>query len=289
MIEEEIFLSNNICTKFEKHGFICHESRDLDVDDFVFDAIVLSITPAKLDYITFVKKYSQTTIILLSPKINDEDAILLLSYGADRYMPKPILIDELYQVVLHYIEYANMRYKLKIINNHFDNFFKTEFGLQKKYDLPLQINSSSSLESFAFAFNVAKQQNKTLLPIRFNFDKIIYKIKSCDFTKVVPYVYDTSRLDSSEINRYMNEFCKYKLIVCLPYQFNQYAKFELLKIKNTKNSFLPDDILTIDEYFKYIVQSFQNSMTDIKIASALGVSRKTLWDKRKKLNISNKK
>lgn len=44
--------------------------------------------------------------------------------------------------------------------------------------------------------------------------------------------------------------------------------------------------LTIEDYFKYIIENNQDKYTDIALANKLGVSRKCIWEKRKKYQIT---
>ncbi|EAI2944688.1 hypothetical protein IEC40_001809, partial [Campylobacter jejuni] len=48
-------------------------------------------------------------------------------------------------------------------------------------------------------------------------------------------------------------------------------------------------ILTIDEYVKYVIINYQNIFPDTDLSKKLGISRKSLWEKRKKYEISKKK
>jgi len=47
--------------------------------------------------------------------------------------------------------------------------------------------------------------------------------------------------------------------------------------------------LTIDDYVKFIVNNFQYSYPDTELSKKLGISRKSLWEKRKKYGIFKKK
>lgn len=44
--------------------------------------------------------------------------------------------------------------------------------------------------------------------------------------------------------------------------------------------------LSVEEYFKEFVQKFQNEYTEKQLADMLGITRKSLWEKRKRLGIS---
>jgi len=47
-----------------------------------------------------------------------------------------------------------------------------------------------------------------------------------------------------------------------------------------------DKLMSIDQYTRYFIENWQGSYNDTELAKLLGVSRKTLWEKRKKFGIS---
>jgi DNA-binding NtrC family response regulator len=61
--------------------------------------------------------------------------------------------------------------------------------------------------------------------------------------------------------------------------------FSVLDIQS-KDSLISDmKILPISEYVKLMIVKHQDKMPDIKISELLGISRKSLWEKRKKYGI----
>ena len=46
-----------------------------------------------------------------------------------------------------------------------------------------------------------------------------------------------------------------------------------------------DEILTIEDYTKFVIDNFQYELTDIELSKKLGISRKTLWKRRKKYGL----
>ena len=57
---------------------------------------------------------------------------------------------------------------------------------------------------------------------------------------------------------------------------------------NTKLSNI-DSILTINDYVKMMVLNFQDKYPDTELSKRLGISRKSLWEKRKKFGIEKVK
>ena len=66
-------------------------------------------------------------------------------------------------------------------------------------------------------------------------------------------------------------------------------EYEILEIKNETNVFNQGEILPIEDYVKFIVMNYQNKLPDTELAKKLGISRKSLWEKRKKYDIVKKK
>lgn len=51
---------------------------------------------------------------------------------------------------------------------------------------------------------------------------------------------------------------------------------------------IPLDGTTLDDYFKHFVLTHQHKMTETQLAQSLGISRKSLWERRQKLGIPKK-
>jgi transcriptional regulator with PAS, ATPase and Fis domain len=75
------------------------------------------------------------------------------------------------------------------------------------------------------------------------------------------------------------------VIVSLGHRHKEYAGFDSIKIKTLTRNFMPQDIMSIDDYVVFILQKFQSTISDTKIAKALKIDRKTLWNKRHKLGV----
>ena len=50
-----------------------------------------------------------------------------------------------------------------------------------------------------------------------------------------------------------------------------------------------DDVLSVDEYIKTMILKFEDRYPDTELSKRLGMSRKSLWEKRKKYGITKKK
>jgi len=48
-------------------------------------------------------------------------------------------------------------------------------------------------------------------------------------------------------------------------------------------------IFTVHDYIKHIILQYQHIMPDTELAKYLGISRKSLWEKRRRMDIQKKK
>jgi DNA-binding NtrC family response regulator len=65
--------------------------------------------------------------------------------------------------------------------------------------------------------------------------------------------------------------------------------FPTLTLSSGNKLYDQDEILTIDEYVQYVVRTFQYRYPDTELSKKLGISRKSLWEKRKKYELFKKK
>jgi len=66
-------------------------------------------------------------------------------------------------------------------------------------------------------------------------------------------------------------------------------EYPVIEIKNESNVFDKGEILPIEDYVKFIVLNYQDKYPDTELSKKLGISRKSLWEKRKKYDIVKKK
>ncbi len=51
----------------------------------------------------------------------------------------------------------------------------------------------------------------------------------------------------------------------------------------------PAENLSLEDYFQHFVMENQDSMTETELAKKLGISRKSLWERRQRLGIPRNK
>ena len=65
--------------------------------------------------------------------------------------------------------------------------------------------------------------------------------------------------------------------------------YKTVEMKSDNKVIEQGDILPIEDYVKYIVLNYQHKFPDTELSKKLGISRKSLWEKRKKYGIIKKK
>jgi hypothetical protein len=102
------------------------------------------------------------------------------------------------------------------------------------------------------------------------------------------YIIDYQTLKKADRKTFCSLISNKKAIVSSTDKIED-VQYRVLEIKSENNIFDQGDILPIEDYVKYIVLNYQYKFPDIELSKKLGISRKSLWEKRKKYDIIKKK
>ena len=104
LVEDSLQLNKALSTVLKRNSFIVDSAFDgeealLFLDQYKYDVIILDIMLPKINGLDVLKtarsKKINTPIIMLTAKSTTEDKITGLDLGADDYLPKPFVVDEL--------------------------------------------------------------------------------------------------------------------------------------------------------------------------------------------------
>ncbi len=104
----------------------------------------------------------------------------------------------------------------------------------------------------------------------------------------VLYITDFQNLKKSDTKTFFELIEKSACIIASTDHVEN-VPFRLIEIESESQLFDQGEILPIEEYVKYIMTNFQNRFPDTELSKKLGISRKSLWEKRKKYGIVKKK
>ena len=104
LVEDSLQLNKALSTVLKRNSFIVDSAFDgeealLFLDQYTYDVVILDIMLPKINGLEVLKtarsKHIETPIIMLTAKSTTEDKIQGLDMGADDYLPKPFVVDEL--------------------------------------------------------------------------------------------------------------------------------------------------------------------------------------------------
>lgn len=104
LVEDSLQLNKALSTVLKRNSFVVDSAFDgeealLFIDQYQYDVIILDIMLPKINGLEVLKKarenHIETPIIMLTAKSTTEDKIQGLDLGADDYLPKPFVVDEL--------------------------------------------------------------------------------------------------------------------------------------------------------------------------------------------------
>ncbi|WP_300933190.1 response regulator [uncultured Helicobacter sp.] len=290
IIENEIYLAQSIANKLSDSRLECiiaHSLKEVQKDHY--DVILASFGTINEGYTELSKAYSQAIIILMIAYINDDTVIKPLRNGVTDYIVKPFIVDELIRKITHYRTYREINEEIGFYRNYF-SFIERELGTPELflYNPPFVIKSNAQRGADIYAMRYAREKH-----IQFHFYSLKEEMRKSIF-RVPPkkneiyYITNLEELKKSERKDFLEVALKYNVIVSIV-SGEKIAFPQVIDItRQTNNMELGGEILSVKEYEKLIISKYENRYPDIELAKKLGMSRKSLWEKRKKYGIIRK-
>ena len=291
IIENEIYLAQSIATKLSELGHICEmctSTKDA-VKSTNYDVILLSTNINGQDFNPIIETFKKSIVILMVSYISNDTVSKPLSAGAKDYILKPFMIEELIRKINHYRDYE----KLKKRNEAYEKYLSHNFSsLNQDYEnedieLPIYIFSSYQKYSDAFAFEFAKRKDKPIEFISLSSPKAMNEINACSHNSII-YIIDFQVLKKADKKSFFELIADKEVIIASNDKIED-VEHPIIEIKSDNNIFDQGEILPIEDYVKFIVLNYQNKFPDTELSKKLGISRKSLWEKRKKYDIIKKK
>jgi len=289
--EDELYLAQSIKNSLSE--YIKNSKIDMvtTVTDAVnlnkhYEIIILSVTLNGNIY-DIIEKYKNSTIILLVPYINHDTITAPLNAGADTYILKPFMIEELIRKIEHHLKFKQLKRDYNTLQSYFNILFKDlETPEVTKPEFPLFIKTKNRKKADKIVFEISKEIN---VPISF------YDLKEkCDLNKIekdnnLLYLLNFDTLKSNSISKLFDIISNKKVIIAL----SNNSSFEhpnMIVINSEKEEINEEsDILSVEDYIKHIIKTYESKFPDTELSKKLGISRKSLWEKRKKYGINKKK
>lgn len=288
IVENELYLAQSIASKLNEAGF------DTEIFSSVKEAMntngdvyLLSTNLPGQSTSPLIKKFNEKIIILLVTYINNDTVSEPLKLGAKDYIVKPFMIEELMRKIDHFQEYQQLKKRTELYQEYMDNFLK-EIKIDEKLEIttPVVIETNYQRLVDKVVFEYAKKHKKLLhfIPLTDKFWK--EKIEESNKGSLL-YITEAQLLKKSDKDQLFKLLKAYDFILCSTSPID--TDFNKIVLNTDSKLYDQNEILTIDDYVKFIVNSFQYKFPDTELSKKLGISRKSLWEKRKKYNMFKKK
>ena len=292
IVENEIYLAQSISAKLTELGHICENASSVKdaIKDEEFDAILLSTNISGQNFYPVIDHYKNSIIILMVSYVSNDTVSGPLKAGANDYIIKPFMIEELVRKLDHLQDYIIFKKENATYKSYIDHVLKqnTQHKITNKSPLPLLIKATYQKVSDAIVFNYAKEYNESFSFISLDDSDALSQLKKIHEKELV-YLIDFQNIKKSEKSKILSLIQSRRVILSTTDLNEEVDSLEVLEIKNDDGVFEKGDILSIENYVKYIITKYQTKFPDTELSKKLGISRKSLWEKRKKYGISKKK
>jgi len=290
IVENELYLAQSMASKLANRNFETEIFSSIsDAMNSSGDIYLLSTTIPGQDPLKLIEKFKDKVIILMVNYINNDTVVKPLEMGAKDYIVKPFIIEELIRKIEHY--YRHKTYQEE--NNFYKELLESiTDDIEIDYDinsinLPVTIYTNYQRVADKVALDVANKYKKQLKFINLQKDAWRSKVKAVD-EKQIAYISRVDKLKKEDRER-LFELLEDKQFIISSLDTSVETPYEKITLNSNNKMYDQSNILTINEYVQYIIKKFQYQYPDTELSKKLGISRKSLWEKRRKFELFKKK
>jgi len=289
IVENELYLAQSIASKLNENGFETEIFSSIkEAMQSNGDVYLLSTNLPGQNTSPLITKFKQKIIILMVSYINNDTVSEPLKLGAKDYIVKPFMIEELMRKIEHYQEYQELKKKTLLYKEYMENLLqeiKTDFDIEKlSSPLVIQTNYQRLVDKIVFEYANLSNKSLSFLPLG---NKTWKEKLEESSPRSLLYITEIHMLKKADRDFLLEKLKQYDFILCSTSELE--TEFETITLNTDSKLYDQNEILTIDDYVKFIVNSFQYKFPDTELSKKLGISRKSLWEKRKKYGLFKKK
>ena len=286
IVENEIYLAQSIALKLNDIGYKTEifTSVEQAILESKGDIFIISIDIPTQSMRRVISKFKSKIIILMTNNSNNDIVYKALNAGANDYIVKPFMIDELQRKIEHYEEYSALQQSLKTYKEYhdykFENIFIGDYMKEINPPIIVQTNYIALIDKLMFAY--AEEKGELLSFISLTSKTWKDKVKDTADNELI-YLSHLQVLTKKERDRLFVLLEGKRFIISTTEPIE--TEYRTCTIETKDKGFEGNEILSIDEYIIYIVQRYQSLFPDTLLSRKLGFSRKSLYERRKKYNL----
>ncbi|WP_027326897.1 response regulator [Helicobacter pametensis] len=291
IVENEIYLAQSIATKLESLGYPCqivstiHEAMQKPKSDVV----LLSANAGGSLCEMFIRQNPQAIVIMMIAYVSEDTVTKPIKAGAKDYIMKPFMLDELLRKIEHQLECQRLKKQIVFYEEYF-SFLESEVQVlsSARYYPPFVIRCNAQKIADVYAIKIAKEKKMTLkfATLKLYDWRDVLERASRD---TVMYVTHLESLRKADFRDFLHEMSD-KNIIASVVASDQIDFPQVVDVVCQSGSLdFEGNILSVREYEKCIIQKFENHYSDVELAKKMGISRKNLWEKRKRYGLEKRK
>jgi response regulator of citrate/malate metabolism len=289
IVENELYLAQSIASKLAEQGYETETYSSVkEAMTSHGDVYLLSTNLPGQNTSPLITTFKDKIIILMVNYINNDTVGEPLKLGAKDYIVKPFMLEDLMRKIEHYKEYQTLRKRTALYEEYMDNLLRdieTDFNIED-INIPLVIETNYQRLVDKIVFKYAQKNHILLTFVPLTDKNWKEKIEKSSPSSLL-YITEIHELKKTDRETLLEILKNYKFILCST--SNLESDFESITLNTDSKLYDQNEILTIDDYVKFIVNSFQYKFPDTELSKKLGISRKSLWEKRKKYGLFKKK
>lgn len=289
IIENEVYLAQSIAAKLmEKNFEVELFSSVKEANEREADVYLLSANLQGQSINSLIEKHKDKIIILMVNYINNDTVSEPIKLGAKDYIVKPFMIEELLRKIEHFREFQALKKENLLCQDYLQNIFSNieyDYDINKLKTPCIIITNYLRLADkmvFDYAYN-----NKLSLTMLSAKEKGYKDTITKQTANSLLYFSDFDKLKKKDQDEVLELLKPYKFIIATSSTIE--SDYQTVTLESEDKLYHQNEVLTIDDYVKFIINTFQHQFPDTELSKKLGISRKSLWEKRKKYGLYKKK
>ncbi len=290
IVENEIYLAQSIASKLTEIGYKCDIATTVKdaLKEEKYDSVLLSTNISGQNFYPIIEKHKASIIILMISYISNDTVSNPIKAGANDYIQKPFMIEELMRKLQHLNDFDTMKKENITYRRYLKHIFESTNvpAIKTKVRFPAIIKTNSQKISDALVFEFCSELKNPFTFISLTSSNTTEQILKTQEDEII-YLTELQKLKKSEKAK-LFELIEGRMVFMSTTDLTENAPFFIIELNDNSRILNHGEILSIDDYVKYIILNFQNKFPDTELSRKLGISRKSLWEKRKKYGLKKK-